>query len=280
MRFLYSILFIVGLIISGCTPNQNDKTGIVVSIAPLKWLVSSMVDSTVSVTVLVPESMSPETYEPTVAQLEKLSKAELYISIGLLDFETELKSRIATVAPKTEFVDLSENIEVVTGSCSHEHHEGHSHGVDPHTWLSPKLMLKMAHRVAGELRENKLLNKIRYDSIVKVIENTEIQIDSIISNNCKNRSFAIVHPSLTYFAQDFGLTQLALEIEGKEPSARQIRDIVEQMREAGINTIFYSVGTSDAMAKVIANEIGVSLTEFDPLSNRWNEELLKLSKSL
>lgn len=275
----YFIVF-ASLVLAFCScgrVNSGDKPQIVVSIEPLKWLVSSMVDSSVGVLVLVPPSTSPETYEPTVRQIEALSNADLYFSVGLLDFEQELSKRISTVAPTTTYVNLSDGIELMAGSCSHTEHSGHSHGVDPHIWLSPKLMKRMAVSAGAVLAEKGLLDSTRYNSTLSVIDSVDSCIRAIFAEGSSKKSFAIVHPSLSYFAADYQLTQLELEVDGKEPSAAQITSMVERMREGDITTIFYSRGTTDAIAKVVANEIGASLSEYDPLAHSWGDELIRVS---
>lgn len=281
MRRYFIILGLFILALFGCDRVRSGaEAQIVVSIEPLRWLVGSMVDSSVRVTVLVPPSTSPETYEPTVRQIEALSNAELYFSIGLLDFEQELAKRISTIAPATTYINLSSGIELRAGTCSHAEHEGHSHGIDPHIWLSPKLMRQMAVTVGENLAKRGLLDTMRYNSTLSTIDSVAARIGAIFAHKSSKRIFAIVHPSLSYFAADYHLSQLELEIDGKEPSAAQITSIVERMRESNITTILYSKGSSDAIARVVAKEIGATLSEYDPLAPNWDEELLRVSSSM
>lgn len=267
----------------GCTSAPHAAKSITVSIEPLAWIAQSLVGGDATVTVLVPAGSSPETYEPTARQIERLSRSTLYLSTGLLDFEGELASKISSVAPTTTLVNLSDSITVLAGSCSHaaHSHAGHNHGVDPHIWLSPRAMKKMisqaatAIAVSGITEHSQLI--ARRDSLLNIVE----QIDKyIIAKSNKSTSFAIVHPSLSYFANDYGLNQIALEIDGKEPSASAIRTIVDELRREQILTIFYGIQTSDAVAKVVAQEVGCTLTPFDPLPSDWPKAMLKITDDI
>lgn len=285
MRKIVLILVLISFLISCGGKQDSSKNQIVVSIAPLGWLVENMVDSNLaSLTVLVPPSTSAETYEPTLRQIETLSSSKLFFSIAELDFEKELSKRITSIAPDIQYVELNDGIELIEGSCTsahHDHNHSHSHGVDPHIWLSPSLMQKMAVKVASELRAAELLSEIKYDSILKVINNVEVTIKNRLSKrNLQRSSFAIVHPSLTYFARDYDLNQIPLEVDGKEPSAKQITEMIEELKANNVEVILYSAQTSDAVAKIIATEIGIELVSFDPLPYNWDVEMLKLSETI
>lgn len=277
-KIVISLLLVLGVF--GCKNSvDKSKSQIVVSIDPLGWLVENMVDSSqVSVTILVPPSTSAETYEPTLRQIEILSNAKLFFSIAELDFEKELSTRITSISPDIQYIELNEGIEMIEGSCSGSHN-GHHHGVDPHIWLSPKLMQKMAHRVADELRVQGVLDESKSDSMLKVIENVNLKISSkLLIDSTKSKAFAIVHPSLGYFAKDFNLNQIALEIDGKEPSAKQIKGMIEELKSNKVSTILYSAQTSDAVAKIIADELDIELVSFNPLPYNWDSEMLKLAE--
>lgn len=278
----YFLIAIFALLFCGCVSHDKQAKGsITVSIEPLWWVASSLVADQAVVEVLVPAGSSPETYEPSARQIEQLSNSALYLSTGLLDFEVELASRMESVAPRTELVNLSDGVEVLAGTCSHTEHLGHSHGVDPHIWLSPRAMKNIIRQAAAAIIKKGITTTAdvehRRDSLLTVVDSVDRYIRSKAG---ATHSFAIVHPSLSYYAKEYGLHQLPLEIDGKEPSTSSIRSIVDQMRQEQITTIFYGVQTSDAVAQVVAKEVGCTLTPFDPLPKDWPSAMIKITDQI
>ena len=128
------------LLIAGCTTkNDNNKKTIFVTITPMQSLIQEITMGDFVVEVIVPKGASPETFEPTPKQVTAFNDAEFIFSTGLIDFEQSLVRRINGDA---EVVNLSKDIELIAGSCSHGHHH-HHHGVDPHVWTSPRALRTM-----------------------------------------------------------------------------------------------------------------------------------------
>lgn len=256
---------------------------IYVSIAPLKYVVEQIADSDTRVEVLVPETTSPESYSPTVQQIKALSEAQAYVSTGLIDFEQALAGKIGEIAPNTILLNLSDEVDVLEGDCGSQH-DGHSHGIDPHIWLSPRLVSGMGHRVAG------LLSQFRPDSTSAYQQRASLfskRIDSLdryirqVTENAKRNRFAIGHTSLTYFADDYGLKQIAIEADGKEPSVKVMKQLVDSLKKTGIKAVFFQRQTTDAAARTIARELPEGRTvEFDPLAPDWMGNMYRLADSL
>ena len=77
--------------------------------------------------------------------------------------------------------------------------------------------------------------------------------------------FIIYHPALTYYARDYGLRQIAIEADGKEPSAKQLTQIIRQAREDGVRRILYQSQFPASAVEVIARDIDAQYVEVDPL---------------
>ena len=205
------------------------------------------------------------------------------ISTGLIDFEQALAGKIDDIAPNTVILDLSEGVETVAGHCSHGH-DGHHHGVDPHIWLSPRIIKQMGGRIATQLQQ------LHPDSAQVFQQRTEqfvAQIDSLDNHirqalgGAQRNSFAIGHTSLTYFANDYGLRQIAIENEGKEPSVKAMKQLVDSLQRLGVKGVLYQRQTSDAAAQTIARELpGGHAIEFDPLAPDWLSNMYRLADSL
>lgn len=277
------IIPILSLFLIGCGQSSQPKSEVIyVSIAPLKYVVEQIADSGTRIEVLVPETSSPESYSPTVQQIKALSDAQAYISTGLIDFEQTLQGKIAEIAPNTTLIDLSENVDVLEGDCNHS--GSHEHGIDPHIWLSPKIVSGMGRRIAA------YLSKINPDSAPVYQERADIfarRIDSLdtyinrAAKGAKRKQFAIGHTSLTYFADDYGLEQIAIEADGKEPSVKVMKRLVDSLQHMGIKAVFFQRQTTDAAARTIARELSGGRTiEFDPLAPDWMGNMYRLADSL
>lgn len=256
----------VSAIMLGCSAPRNDERSMFVSIAPLRALVSEIVGDDFEIGILVPAGASPESFEPTPKQFIALNNAELVFNVGLIDFERNLLSK---VADKDRIVDLSRGIELIAGSCSHHHHAGHNHthGVDPHIWSSPKA-LKIMARNAFEAIHALYPDSAKYETAYGRLQERLDTLDNIVSGICAsadNRYFVVYHPALTYLARDYGLEQISIEHEGKEPSARYLATIIERARRDGIDRIFYQSQFPKNVVETVAADIGAEPVEIDPL---------------
>ncbi len=273
--------------------SQQSKTHITVSIEPLRWVVSSLVDDNgTEVAALVPAGAAPETFEPTAKQLQELSNSAAYLSLELLDFEKVLASRIRSTMDGVATKNLSHGANLMEGSCSHSHssdHAGHNHsecshshghshgGIDPHIWLSVQEMRMIVKNSAQILDSLGLLKSGAEDSLLNVISTVENDIETI-ARQSDVKAFGIGHPSLSYFARDFGLEQIALEHEGKEPGAAMLVSTTNKMHEANVATILYNTHESDGTVRAVAREFGIEPTSFSPQPAQWDEAMINLAK--
>ena len=277
---IFSFVTILLLSLVGCTERKIIvENRAVVSIAPLKPLVEGILGDDFEVSVLVPLGASPETFEPTPKQLQEVESARFVFGTGLLEFEQELLHRIAR---NEQIINLSQGVELIEGTCSHahhihtaecqhnhhSHHAHHAHGVDPHIWCSPKSLGKMAENIhtaiATEMPDSTKYSE-RYTTLcIKLLE-----LDEEVAEMCRQSprtTFMIYHPALTYLARDYGLTQVAVENEGKEPSAKHLARIIEQARNEGIKHIFYQSEFPASSVEIICRDINATAVEINPLA--------------
>lgn len=279
------IIPLLTLFLIGCgQKSEPDEEVIYVSIEPLKYVVEQIADSGTRIEVLVPETTSPESYEPTVQQIKALSDAEAYVSTGLIDFERALYDKIRDIAPNTAVLDLSTDIDVLEGDCNHSRDGHHRHGIDPHIWLSPEIVGGMGYRIAELLTayrpESASVYKERADLFKARVDTLDRYIRLAFSG-AKRNTFAIGHTSLTYFANDYGLNQIAVEVDGKEPSVKAMKQLVDSLQRMGVKAVLFQRQTSDAAARTIARELpGGRAVEFDPLATDWLGNMYRLTDSL
>lgn len=271
-RFFQFTLFAVILcVFFGCKDSKIViENRAVVSIAPLKPLVQEILGEDFEVSVLVPQGASPETFEPTPKQLREVESARFIFATGLLEFEQSLLHRIAR---KEQVVNLSQGIDVIAGTCSHAHHNhtncshNHSHGVDPHIWCSPKALSKMAQNTYDAI-SREMPDSIKYKERYTTLSTELLNLDNEVATLCQNshsKTFFIYHPALTYLARDYGLTQVAIEHEGKEPSVKHLAKIIELARTEGVKHIFYQSEFPASSVEAICKDTKTNAVEINPL---------------
>lgn len=256
---------ICALLIVGCTTkSDSDKKTIFVTITPMQSIIEEITAGDFDIEVIVPKGASPETFEPTPKQVTSFSDAEFIFSTGLIDFEQSLIERIGDDA---EVVNLSNGIELIAGSCSHGNHK-HKHGVDPHIWTSPRALRTMVTNAHKAIMAH-------YPDSVKYTEATGRLLERIdvLDTYCATRikaegveAMMIYHPAYTYYARDYGIEQIAIEHDGKEPSLRQTTALIEKAKEHGVKAILRQPQYSEDKVRAIANDAGAEIITTDPLA--------------
>ena len=265
MRKIY-IALLIAILCGGCTSRRPaEGEPLYVSILPLRSLVQGIVGDDFDIEVLVPPGASPETFEPTPRQFVGLNKARMVFNVGLIDFETTL---LAKVEDQAKVVDLSRGIELIAGTCSHgSHGHTHTHGIDPHVWTSPRALQKMAENAYEAIREA-YPDSVKYETNYRLLQQELKALDERTAARIAASDveyFIIYHPALTYYARDYGLRQIAIEADGKEPSAKQLTQLIRQAREDGVRRILYQSQFPASAVEVIARDIDAEYAEVDPL---------------
>ena len=255
---LMRLLLLLTSLTAGCiTPEEqsDDRISVIVSILPQKEFVERIGDAKVSVTVMIPPGASPATYEPSPGQLRDLSRAELYVRIGHIPFEKAWMDKIAATNPDMKILDSSKGIEIIEN--------------DPHIWLSPALVRMQVEHIASSLIELDPDNEDYYtknkESYLRDLDDLDVDIRKNLSG-IGNRKFMIFHPSWGYFAREYGLEQIPIEVEGKEPSASDLTRLVDTAKVNNITIVFAAPQFNPESARVIAEEIGGTVVSIDPLA--------------
>lgn len=280
---LITLLFALSTsIFTGCTTSstRDDKT-LTVSILPIKYLVDRIAGDTYSVNLMVPPGSSPETYEPTMQQMKSTSNSLIYFAIGNIEFENAFAAKLRETAPDVTFVDLSASANLIEGTCGHNHAVGaHAHGKDPHTWMSPSEMQRMATTIYNQIAEIDPENAPKFAENLAALTRDIDSLDLYITHKLKDlpsRTVIINHPALGYYARDYGLTQIAIEEEGKEPSTQHLKRVVDIARDQGIKSILYQSQFGAWSVEAVVKEIGGQSVPVDPLSGDWLENMYTIT---
>ena len=275
-KFIYLFIYIVLAISCTSDKSKAEQNVIYVSIAPIKPLVEGVVGDDFTIKVLVPMGASPEMFEPTARQFVELNEAKLIFGTGLLDFEQQLLKRVHN---RSKVIDLSRGINTISGNCSHTHNHKHCHpGVDPHIWCSPKCIDIMAKNTYNAIVA--MVPDKDYTTAYSALNEQIKELDSVVTKLCNNSSlpyFIIYHPALTYLARDYNLEQVAIEHEGKEPSAKHLATIIERARRDGMKRVFYQSEFPESSVAIVAEDIGAETVEINPLDENIFENIVTIA---
>ena len=298
MRSTYLIIYVAlcSFMFASCGESKvDDRRTVCVTIEPLRMFTETIAGDRFEVVSIVPSGSSPETYDPAPQQLITLAHSEAYFMAGYLGFELNWIDNLKENNPDLPFFDTSVGIDLlqlesgVDGLSSpaimnDSGHGGHNHvgGVEPHVWNSAKNALIIADNICRGLSEIDPMNAEEYthhtDSLKQVIRQTDAQIRKLISDT--SASFLIYHPALSYFARDYGLHQISIEENGKEPSPSQLQHLIEQCREENVKVIFVQQEFDVRNAELIAKELGVEAIRINPLSYDWSEEMIRIANAI
>lgn len=279
------ILFLLGTILFSLA---YAKPNIVVSIPPQKTFVQKIAKDKAEITVMVEPGNSPHSYEPKPSQMVSISKADLYFSIGV-EFEEAWLDRFASQNPKLKIADMNHEVPKIP-MAAHQHKSAHHtpqhhhDTTDPHTWTSPKNVAIMAKNIYQTLAQidpaNEPFYKSNLDIFIKEIQNTDAQIRTILKEVKPKSKFMVFHPSWGYFAHEYDLVQLAVEIEGKNPKPKEIIDIIHEAKEEKVRVIFTQPEFSDKSAQIIAKETNTLVKKISPLDPNWSQNLITIAHEI
>ncbi len=277
-----SYFLLVFLIVFSCgrVGQDSGKKIITVSIPPFKYFVEAIGGDDFTVNVMVPPGASPHDYEPVPGQISRLGRSAAYISNGYLGFELTWLDRFYEINRSMIKLNLGEKIDLIAS----EDHSGHHHeGADPHYWISPACAKIIALSVKELLCSISPGNEKRYEagftSLINKINEIDLKARTLLGSD-STRSFMIFHPTLGYLARDYGLEQIAVEWEGKEPSAARIKELIDEAREKDLRYIFVQKGFDDKNARAIAADTGAELVTIDPLMESWPESVMSIVNAL
>ena len=278
------------LLCMACGGKQTKGKVVSVTIEPQRFFAERIAGNKFVIHSMVPSGQSPETYDPTPKQMVELGNSVAYLQIGSLGFEQAWMQKIRENNPNLQIFDLSEGMPFIHEEHVHHHElegkEGlhhHTHGVDPHIWSSITGARVIARNILNAFiqldGENAEFYRKNYTELLKEIEHTETEIRGWLVS-LKERSFIIYHPALTYLANEFDLTQLCIEMDGKEPSPVLLAQLIKTAKEQDVKVIFIQQEFDKKNAELVAKETDCRLVVINPLSYHWNRELIHIAKVL
>ncbi|QGZ99221.1 metal ABC transporter solute-binding protein, Zn/Mn family [Dehalobacter restrictus] len=275
------------LVVTGCNSKEKaaetseaagkatvQKPIIAVTIVPEQTFVEAVCGDLAEVITMVPPGNSPENYEPTPQEREKFSKASLYFSIGVPTEEANILLNVGDV----KVVSLQKEVAAVYPERTFESGER-----DPHIWLSPKRAKVMVETIAREMGELDAANKETYAknaaAYIAQLDELDQEITSALKD-VQSKKFIVYHPAFGYLADDYGLTMVALEQEGKEATAQHLQEIIDLAKKENIKAIFYQEEIDSSQSEAFAEEIGGKTIQLAPLAADYIGNLKKMAETM
>lgn len=303
--FAAGLLALAGLLpLAGCAGDGVASAGtakdapllVAVSVPPQAWLVERIGGGRVRTEVMIPPGYSHVDVPLTPRQMRTLGRAALYLKVGhpAFEFESVQLGPLLASLPGLRIVDMSQGMDLLEGSQEEESagghdshgHDSHGHeGGDPHVWVSPDTFAVAAVNVARALEEADPGHAAEYRAHLRAALAEIRAVDQevrrqIAGTEPARRKFMVYHPTWGYFARQYGLEQIAIEFEGKEPSAVRLIHLIEEARREGVKVIFVESGFPRESAQIIAEAVGGRVVTADPQDKDWPGNLRRTAAEL
>jgi zinc transport system substrate-binding protein len=264
---------------------------VTVSILPQKYFVEKIGGAAVTVEVMVPPGAEPHTYEPKPKQLVKLSQSKAYFAIGI-NFEDTWLEKFSAANRKMLIVRTDAGIDKrvmeqylfeFANEKAHQEEHDRPGSKDAHIWLSPRLVILQARTILDALVKidpaHQDQYETNYNAFIADVKTLDNQLtDYFKDSSSTGKEFIVFHPAWGYFARDYGLRQIPVEIEGKEPKPADLIKLINYARRVGIKVIFVQPQIFPKSARMIAQEIGGTIIIADPLSEDWYNNLKRVAE--
>lgn len=274
-------LFILLLLYCSDGSAAAPAVKVVVPIAPYAYFVKRIGAPHVEVITVVPSSASSHSYEPTARQILLAADALLWFTLGE-NFESRAIKAAKYYHPSLLVEDLKSGTELIVAN-NNEASCCHCSNIDPHIWLSPIQAKKQVALIAKALIQLDPSHKEEFEKNLALLLADLDKLDrdsrSAVDKLC-SKTFVVSHPSYSYFARDYHLNQLSIEVEGKDPSAKQLIELVEKAKKAKTKIIFVQPQHSIKGAQQIARLLQADLFTLDPYAEEYFASMYSFLEAL
>lgn len=279
-NIFFTFLFIASM--------DASAKSVFVTVPPQAGIVKQIAGGLIEVQSLSKGESCPETYSPTPKQIEALSKADLFLTLGM-PFEKDWLKK-AGVLKNVKTASMTKGIKLrdmeTHAVHGHEHHHHSSHGEhDPHVWTSIKNVVIMAENTSEALKglmpEKAKTFEANLKSFKEKAKLTDNKVKDILKGY-KGRKLFVFHPYYGYFTDSYGLVQAPIEAEGKAPTAKELAHIIAEIKKQDNKVILIQPEFETKTARSIAKETGARLVSasiysedvlknIEDIANKWNK---------
>lgn len=240
---------------------ETDVVRVHATFYPLAEAARRIGGAHVSVVTMTPPGAEPHDYEPTPRDIAEIGKGSVFVMNGGVDAWADrvlpdLRARGAVVAR------ASDRLPEI--------------GEDPHVWLDPVRAAVIGDLVRDALIDADPVHAAEFRANAAAYAEDLRGLDRAYQDGlaeCEIRTVVTSHEALGYLAERYGFT--AVPIAGidpeEEPSPRQMAEIVDEARKAGVKYVFFESLISPKLAETVASEIGGGTLVFDPIEGLSDE---------
>jgi len=284
------------LLVTCIKPQSSNSPVLFTTIVAQKDFVEQIAGDHFAVHALVGPGQSPHSYTPSPDQMAQLSHAAAFFRIGI-EVEEGLLPKLRKSMPSLRIIDMRKGIALRDMTEEHQHDDDHGHpdhhdhdkehgkhhddghavyGKDPHIWLSPPLVKQMAVTIRDALVEIDSTGKQLFNQNLQRLHRRLDSLDTYIRTTLepiKGTKLFVFHPAFGYFTDEYGLVQKPVETGGKEPSARDLANLIKEAREYRPKVIFVQPQYARKSAESLAAQIGCAVVPINPLPQDYFTEM-------
>lgn len=253
----------------GQPPEIGQKLEVVAAFYPLEFLADRVGDDAVNVTELTSGGAEAHDVELSPQQVAQIHDAALVLYVK--GFQPAVDLAVAQQAPDTS-IDLGAGLERLTSTDD----RGKTRP-DPHIWLNPQNMIKMADVVTTRLIELAPEKTSDFETRQSRLDRHLESLDSTWergTQTCESRDLVVSHEAFAYLAARYNFNQIGVSglSPDAEPSPTRIAEMAELAKRDDVTTVYYESSVDPRVAATIANEAGVDTAILDPLESRSADE--------
>jgi len=268
-RFFLTIPALAALFLTGCGKDktaENKLLTVTSGIPPVAYLVSAVGGDRVDSKSVLPEGRSPHDYSPGPGEIKGVMSSKLFFTTGL-NFE---KNVSRTLDPKqTRIVDVTAGIKRIPFDDDCRDDDEPQGALDPHIWLSADNAAVIAENIAKALTEADPKGAAVYTANLAALKKKLASALAYAKKELKpyaGREFFVYHPAFGYFAKSVGLKQVAIELGGREATAKQLAAVIERARKDKVKVVFVQPQFNPTSARALGKAIGGKVAGLDPLA--------------
>ena len=278
-----SLLWIILVIMDIASVQAAEVVNVFVSILPQKYLVERIGGDRVQVQVMVRLGLNAETYEPLPRQMAALSDTDVYFRIGV-PFESIWITKISAVNPQLRIIGCCPELAPAGFQSGRQQlDETVRHAYDAHVWTNPRNAIYIADIILNSLADIDPGSREYYEKNHAALVQDLNDLDQFIKQRLAylaNPYLMVAHPSWSYFADAYGLTQIPLERHGTEIRPRELSGFVDIARKNKIHTVYVEKQFNSASAQLLARETGADIVELDPLAEDYINNMKKVAQAI
>lgn len=274
---------------SSCSKSSREtaKPRVLVSIPPYTYFVEKIAGDLVEVSTLAPEGSNPHIFEPTPKQIQEVYQAKVWIRLGE-SFEQKIAKTLNSQHKDLIVVDLSKTVPLITShdhcNCGHDHdHHHHAESQDLHIWMSPILAKQQADIIAGALTDAFPEHKDVFSARLAIFQGELDHLHALIKEKLlpfASQAVLVSHPAFAYFCKDYGLEQISIEIEGKDPRPQDISAVIESAEKAHVRLVLIQEQYNNKGAIALADRLNIPTFSTDPYSSKYEQMLLDITSQI